>query len=396
MKRALAELAQQPSSPALTTQQVEQREHELDALNSGLVTLSSDQIHLAACMKWLSRAQLVTGDQGVSAVYDMIKRRWDVSYPETTGYIIPTFLNYARLSGDPAYLEKAASMGRWEMAIQWPDGGVGEPVGVYGLRPRVFNTSQVILGWVALFQETGEAAYLAAAEKAADWIVKSQDSDGKWTHNTYAGPRTHKCQGSVVPAGAVWHHKNSSPTSERLSRRLSGRLTKAQSNGWFANTSLTQPDKPWTHLIGYTLVGLLEAYTHEEVQIDRTNILRILRRAAAQGIIRSQQERQRLGAGRDFSGLPGTYDPDWQSTDSWSCTTGNAQLEYFLRKLSRVAGAPEFLEAADWLLDDVKRLQLLQPGLGPDLYGGLPGSHPLGGGYCPLLDTELGREVLCR
>jgi len=50
-------------------------------------------------------------------------------------------------------------LGDWEIAIQSPEGGAGEPVGVYVMRPRIFNTGQVILGWVALFAETGDNKY---------------------------------------------------------------------------------------------------------------------------------------------------------------------------------------------------------------------------------------------
>ena len=50
------------------------------------------------------------------------------------------------------------------------------------------------------------------------------------------------------------------------------------------------------------------------------------------------------GVIRPYLGLPGTFDPNWRSTDSWSCVTG--------------------------VEDD-------------NAYGGLSGSHPLNGEYFP-------------
>jgi len=87
-------------------------------------------------MTWLRRAQEAKRPGGVSAVYYQDQGRWEVDYPETTGYIITTFLTYARLTGDDRYLAWAKEMGDWEVNIQAPEGGAGEPVGVYGLRPR--------------------------------------------------------------------------------------------------------------------------------------------------------------------------------------------------------------------------------------------------------------------
>jgi hypothetical protein len=43
---------------------------------------------------------------------------------------------------------------------------------------------------------------------------------------------------------------------------------------------------------------------------------------------------------------------------------------------------PLLLEAADGMLDDLKRLQLIDGIRDPDLFGGLPGAYPLAAPYC--------------
>ncbi len=106
---------------------------------------AEDEVHLSAGIKWLERAFVVKGMQGVSAMYDLMKNKWFVSYPETTGYIIPTLLEYYKITGRNLYLNYARLMGDWEIDLQWNSGGIGEPVGIFGKKPRVFNTSQVML-----------------------------------------------------------------------------------------------------------------------------------------------------------------------------------------------------------------------------------------------------------
>jgi len=59
----------------------------------------SDRAHLAATADWLARAQEVNGDGGVAGRYHL-RRGWSSSYPETTGYAIPTLLRLAKYRSD--------------------------------------------------------------------------------------------------------------------------------------------------------------------------------------------------------------------------------------------------------------------------------------------------------
>jgi hypothetical protein len=84
---------------------------------------------------------------------------------------------------------------------------------------------------------------------------------------------------------------------------------------------------------------------------------------------------------KNYYGLPGTFDNKWSSTDNWSCLTGNAQLEFFFRKLYKFTGHKEYENIANNLIDDVKRAHLIDSIDDPNLFGGLAGSYPLNGGY---------------
>lgn len=369
-----------PRTSAVELGSISQRIAELDELNSRLNSVLPDRQHLDAAMVWLRRAQQANPGGGVAAVYHMDRKQWGVDYPETTGYIITTFLSYANLSGDSRYRIWACDMGNWEVAIQSPGGGIGEPVGVYGQRPRVFNTGQVILGWAALYRETSKTTYLDAACRAADWIVGNQDQDGKWTNSTYTGPKAYKCRVSwaLMELYALTGNEKYREGAERSIRWI---LSKAELNGWFDNNSLSDSDKPWTHLIGYVLVGMLEACRLNNVDFDRNRTL-VLLHNAARGIMSHYMAAKKRAAGR-FVTLAATFDRNWQSDDSWSCVTGTAQIEFFMRRLSRFVEDPLLVQTADMLLDDIKRLQFIDGISESDMQGGLPSTFPLNAPYGP-------------
>jgi len=63
--------------------------------------------HLVAAIEWLGRAHDATPDGGISRGFSLALnayfacRGWQPSYPETTGYIIPTLYAAARRLGRP-------------------------------------------------------------------------------------------------------------------------------------------------------------------------------------------------------------------------------------------------------------------------------------------------------
>jgi len=55
----------------------------------------SNDTHIRAALAWLLRAQDLGEDAGFCAIYSFAEG-WMGSYPETTGYIIPTLLACSR------------------------------------------------------------------------------------------------------------------------------------------------------------------------------------------------------------------------------------------------------------------------------------------------------------
>ena len=149
-------------------------------------TLRPPEVHLGEAMDWLRRAQDATGCRGVAAAYTLNRfrrawrRGWLAAYPETTGYIIPTFLDYFRLTGDPDFRSRAIEMARWEADVQMESGAVLAGYIDQPPAPAVFNTGQALFGWVAAYDETGADPLLSAAVRAADFLLANQEADGSW------------------------------------------------------------------------------------------------------------------------------------------------------------------------------------------------------------------------
>ena len=130
---------------------------------------------------WLKLAQerSASADGGVARHYSLIDG-WATSYPETTGYIIPTMLAYADWKGDEGASESARRMLDWLVAIQLPEGGFqGGKIDAVPVVPVTFNTGQILLGLASGASVFGDA-YLKAMRRAADWLVDTQDDDGCW------------------------------------------------------------------------------------------------------------------------------------------------------------------------------------------------------------------------
>jgi hypothetical protein len=134
-----------------------------------------------AAIDWLLRAQdrSVSQDGGVARHFSLLTG-WSSSYPETTGYIVPTLLTYAELMGDDGARLRARRMLDWLVSIQLPSGAYqGGLVDAQPVKPVTFNTGQILLGLAAGAREWGDP-YTTSMQRAGDWLIATQDADGCW------------------------------------------------------------------------------------------------------------------------------------------------------------------------------------------------------------------------
>jgi folate-dependent phosphoribosylglycinamide formyltransferase PurN len=301
-----------------------------------------------------------------------VDRGWTSSYPETTGYIIPTFLALARELRDRRFEDRAARGVDFLLRLQLPDGAfpAGEIHEGTG-RPSVFNTAQILGGLVAWHASTRDSRALAAAHRAADWLVSVQDADGAWRRQVYRGvPASYHAHASCWLAEFA-DYSGMSSYREAAARHLEWVLRHHDSqSGWFDLAGFTAEEhaarRAVTHTIAYTLWGVLRT---SEI-LGRGDGAAAVERAA-----RAIARRLQL-VGR----LPGVLDHRWRGHAEYACLTGNAQMALVWLRLYRRQGDAGFLNAALKALDLVKRAQPMHARSG-SIRGGIPGSDPIWGEY---------------
>jgi hypothetical protein len=324
---------------------------------------------IMAALEWLGRAQdrSRSSDGGVARHYSLLTG-WAASYPETTGYIVPTLLEQAERRNDASLRERARRMLDWLVSIQFPEGGFqGGIVGQQRPVPVTFNTGQILLGLAAGTREFGDR-YRMPMQKAADWLADSQDADGCWRqHRTpFAAPddkayETHVSWGLFEAARAG----GNPGWGEAGLRQVRWALTKQRANGWMESCCLSNPLSPLTHTLGYALRGILEAWRFS--QID--DFLAAGRRLG-DGLLTAQ---------RSDGSLPGELKSDWSSGASWACLTGIVQIAHCWLILFGATGERNYRDAASAANAFVRRTVSWD---GPDdIRGGVKGSFPIDGDY---------------
>lgn len=329
----------------------------------------SDAAHLGAVVDWLCRAQDVRDGQadagGVSAGWSF-EDGWLPSYPETSGYIVETFIAAARVLHRPELLGRAHRILDWELSIQHGDGAFPGHFGEPGSRPVVFNTGQIMHGMLAGYLQLGRGECLEAAARAGHWLARQQDADGCWRNFEHRGvPHTYNTRATwALLATALV--TGDAPLKSAAVRNLEWAASQQLQNGWFRNNAFTPDAKPFTHTIAYAIRGFLES----GVLLGGSRYL-----DAALKPARALAKAQR----RD-GWLAGTYDAHWAPGTRYCCLTGVAQMSLNWIRCAQETGQAEFSEHARRALAFLKGKQRLDD---PDdaARGAIAGSAPIWGRY---------------
>lgn len=322
--------------------------------------------HLEETAHWLTRAQAASPRGGVSAGWHF-RLGWMPPFPETTGYIIPSLLDYAEFSEEAAYRERALALARWMVAVQLPDGGVRTGIGL-NETSTIFDTGQGLFGFVRAYLETREESFLGAACKAGDWLLAHQDADGCWRRGEFrAVPHCYNTR-------TAWALLRLGLASGEERYRAAGAANlewargRQQADGWFADAAFHPTEAPLTHTIAYTLQGLLEG----GLLLADARHLSAVRSAAA--VLRDRVS--------ETGWLAGTYAEGWQGDESFSCLTGNAQTAIVFFILAGLDGDDRWIQAGKRLTAGLRRGQDLEA-RHPGVRGGIRGSRPVDGKYSP-------------
>jgi hypothetical protein len=344
----------------------------LNHFNKRLEHQYNDDVHLTSSLAWLKQCQDRTGSGGVAGFYSIFKGWYD-AYPETTGYIIQTFVDYYKKTNDEEFLSRAIRMGDWEVDIQLPDGSVRGYCLKKGISntPLVFDTGQVLLGWVSLYRATGQQKYLDAAVKASLWLIKHQLPDGTWDKFLYKG----HC--GTYFSRVAWGMLQTAKSSARDDVRngavkfLDWVLSQQSNAGFFSNIGFTPTSHNFTHNISYTIEGLIGASEEiDDEELRKKYIASALK--TSQKLLQEFSRKETLFGEYHFDFSPVNHD--------YICVTGTIQIAWVFLKLYVQSKNIEYWNTAVMLLEEAKSVQMIKTG-NPAFDGSIVGSYPVWGSY---------------
>ena len=309
---------------------------------------------------------------GSSAFYSKFRNPfngWSAPYPETTGYIIPTFFEASKIEGYHYITQYAIKMADWIISLQYQDGAL--PGGLYQANNNnqgsIFNTAQMIIGLVAAYQHTKKDKYIDSALKAAKWLSNNQENDGTWKKFHYQKEffpsYDTRVAWPMLQTGIIC---NDSQIQLAAIKTLDFINKKTQSNGMIKDCGFKPDSYAFLHTIAYTIRGFLESYLltkNEEYYNTAYNL--------ANKLLRKFELRKKLG---------GAYYENFKEINWYRCLTGEAQIVIIWLKLFEITDDIRFVNTSSKLLDDLCKTQPMQNTLLLKS-GGLKGSQPYFGRY---------------
>ncbi|HTA82604.1 MAG TPA: beta-L-arabinofuranosidase domain-containing protein [Bacteroidia bacterium] len=322
---------------------------------------------LTKTINWLLHSQASMSDGGFGS-YRIITG-WTTSYPETSGYIIPTLLRYAEQVQKNEILTNAIRCGDWLITIQKQSGGWQGEYMADNRAEVVFNTGQIIRGMVGLYKQTNDKKYLDSAVKACDWLCSIQEDDGCWKKSAFMGvPRVYDSYVDA-PLLQVYEITKNELYKQKAVNNLNWVIDKKQlENGWFedCDNTIKHNNKPILHTIAYTIDGLLES----GLLLNDKKVL--------DAAIKSADKLFELFSKHKY--LSGRFDRNWKGSQDIICT-GCAQISIIWLKLYKLTKNIQYLNAAMKMNDQLIFIQDRQVSESADTKGAMPGSYPLWGRY---------------
>jgi hypothetical protein len=331
---------------------------------------------LKLLLHWILEAQRADG--GVAAYYSLLTG-YAPSYPEVTGYLIPTLYDLAHHDPGNSALAAAQQATQWLLSLQLPTGAF--PGGFYNgvpVQPSVFNTGQILHGLVRTYRETGDHEIRRAAVAAGDWLVEHQQPDGSWS-----GPGAYQEQSHTYYSMVAWALAElSEPARDRryshaADKNLDWVLSHFELDGWINGINL-QGHPNYLHFVAYVIQGVLEC----GILLRREDAIEAAAKSAWV-LLRKFEARH---------SLPGAFGSSFKTGDTFACLTGNAQMSCVWLRLFEKTRDLRYLNAGLKINEMLKRLI---PMGGPrGIAGGVSGSYPIWGTYQPLRYISWGCKFL--
>lgn len=314
-----------------------------------------------AGLGWLMRSIDATKGQGSSHIFARWRyppSGWHLGYPETTGYIIETLLDYVPDFPQLPLREYAMNSVDW-LLTQQLDNGAFPALLAGSQKPSIFNSGMIVFGLLYAEQIASDKHRKSALEKLRSWLHTIPDERIILLEPTYI-------------SRALWafylladdHFDD--VLKDKINRISQSIFHGRNEHGGYDNWGFDRKYTAFTHTIAYTLRGFLEMGT-------------LLNDKEYLQMVADAMEKLRIDR-KKRNKLAGSYNGRWQGNYSFRCVTGHAQLSIISFRLFQLTNDIKWLDFGRCLFEDIIADQKLNP-IDSQLHGAVPGSKPVWGPY---------------
>ena len=322
---------------------------------------------------WFKYNQTAMQDNGFGTFY--FESGWTSSYPETTGYIVPTLLEYAQFDGNFEFESIAKNALDWLVSIQKPSGGWQSGYLHQNRDEIVFNTGQVLRGLTAGYSHFNKKEYLNSAIKACEWLTSIQNENGSFDKHVYLVRARVYDSYVVAPMLEVYKLSKIEAFKNCAVRNIDWIINEKQlDNGWFqdCDNTIHKNDRPILHTISYTIDGILDS----GIYLNNSDFIEAATKPADVLLNKFRKE----------GGLSGRFDKDWNGSEQL-ITTGCAQISIIWEKLFTLTGDKKYQQGFQNMNKLLVAIHQRDTPETEDTRGAIFGSFPLWGRYesfgCP-------------
>ena len=283
--------------------------------------------HIKMAADWLLYMQ--NSDGGYSRKFSFIRGR-DISYIETTGYIIPTMIAVGKYLDNQKYIDSALKAGRWLLEIQNEDGSFNE---IDTNKPFAFDTGQCLFGLIALYEYTHDQNYYESSFRAVEWLAQNQEDDGSWQRVAYHKQK-HTYYTRVASAIYSFALISENEAFQNVALKNIDWLVKNQlSNGYFKYSAFSEGEDAYLHTLIYILEGVLDIYEYNGDQ------------KLLDAILLNSEVFKNLNCNRDLI-LCSQYNQNFDCVNSERCMTGLAQWAGVALRIFEITGDEAYKHCA--------------------------------------------------
>ena len=311
-------------------------------------------------LNWLEKSFKKNNDNGSSA-YRTLLGYWSESYPETTGYLIPTLLNASKILDENKWENIATKQIPFFKTLQHPSGSY--PTSITNPNPNVFDNSQILLGLCSYNNEFKDEDSLIQIKSCYDWLISQLNDEGRFDNYNLSDNYNPSYYTRILWALLQAENLLSLNTNPKTLAQLHFLQNLFTPSIQILNASFYPNQSAYSHTIAYAIRGLLESYCLLNHSPDLSRIILMT------SFLHSHILKHR--------GLAGSYDEQWNGNFNFICCSGNIQLAIILLKLTLRYKEINYIESIKMLISPILKNQ----NRGLFNHGAIAASIPIYGDY---------------